>query len=160
VGAETFHAKRRTDTQTDMTKLVVAFHSFAKLPIRLWRFCVRPSVISFTQSTGVDLHDARTRAISDNFNRSQTAATLHEVPVTVRSVTVRQVAVKCKYDLVLGILRKIFSDMWELLPSVQNILSTACYKKRELYNMHSPVQVQTGLAADCCQCRRVKWNSE
>jgi hypothetical protein len=49
---------------------------------------------------------------------------------------VQQVAAKCKYDFVLGILRKIFSDMWELvlvwewlLPSVQNILSTACYTK-------------------------------
>ena len=48
----------------------------------------------------------------------------------------RQVAVKCKYDLFLGILRKIFSDMWELvlvwawlLPLVQNILSTDCYTK-------------------------------
>jgi hypothetical protein len=28
---------------------------------------------------------------------------------------VQQVAVKCKSDLVLGILRKIFSDMWELV---------------------------------------------
>jgi hypothetical protein len=29
VGAELFHSERRTDVQTDMTKLIVAFRSFA-----------------------------------------------------------------------------------------------------------------------------------
>ena len=29
VGAELFHADRRTDGQTDMTKLIVAFRNFA-----------------------------------------------------------------------------------------------------------------------------------
>jgi len=32
VGAELFHADRRTDGQTDMTTLTVAFRSFANAP--------------------------------------------------------------------------------------------------------------------------------
>jgi len=32
VGAELFHAGRRTDGRTDMTKLIVSFHNFAKAP--------------------------------------------------------------------------------------------------------------------------------
>ena len=32
VGAELFHADRRTDGQTDMAKPIVAFHNFAKAP--------------------------------------------------------------------------------------------------------------------------------
>jgi hypothetical protein len=32
MGAELFHADRRTDGRTDMTKLIVAFHSFASRP--------------------------------------------------------------------------------------------------------------------------------
>ena len=32
VGAELFHAERRTDGQTDMTKLIVAFRDFANAP--------------------------------------------------------------------------------------------------------------------------------
>jgi hypothetical protein len=32
VGAELFHADGRTDGWTDMTKLIVAFHSFAYVP--------------------------------------------------------------------------------------------------------------------------------
>jgi len=32
VGAESFHANGRTDGQTEMTKLVVAFHNFANSP--------------------------------------------------------------------------------------------------------------------------------
>ena len=31
VGAELFHAARRTDRQTDMSKLIVAFHNFVKV---------------------------------------------------------------------------------------------------------------------------------
>jgi hypothetical protein len=40
---------------------------------------------------------------------------MYEVPVTVQTVSVQWVAVKCKSDFLLGILRKIFSDMWELV---------------------------------------------
>jgi len=32
MGAELFHAGGRTDGQTDMTKLIVAFRNFAKAP--------------------------------------------------------------------------------------------------------------------------------
>jgi hypothetical protein len=32
VGAELFHADGRTDGQTDMTKLIVAFRNFANAP--------------------------------------------------------------------------------------------------------------------------------
>ena len=32
VGAELFHADRRTDGQTDMTKIIVAFRNFANAP--------------------------------------------------------------------------------------------------------------------------------
>jgi len=32
VGAEFFSADRHTDTRTDMTKLIVTFHSFANMP--------------------------------------------------------------------------------------------------------------------------------
>jgi hypothetical protein len=32
VGTELFHADRRTDRQTDMTKLIVAFRVFANAP--------------------------------------------------------------------------------------------------------------------------------
>jgi hypothetical protein len=32
VGAELFHANRRTDEQTDITKLIVAFRNFANAP--------------------------------------------------------------------------------------------------------------------------------
>jgi hypothetical protein len=32
VGAELFHAEGRTDRQTDMTKLIVAFRNFANAP--------------------------------------------------------------------------------------------------------------------------------
>jgi hypothetical protein len=32
LGAELFHADRRTDERTDMTKLTVAFRSFANAP--------------------------------------------------------------------------------------------------------------------------------
>jgi len=32
VGAELFHADGRTEVQTDVTKLIVAFRSFAKAP--------------------------------------------------------------------------------------------------------------------------------
>jgi len=32
VEADLFHADEQTDTQTDMTKLVVAFHNFANMP--------------------------------------------------------------------------------------------------------------------------------
>jgi len=32
MGVELFHADGRTDRQTDMTKLVVAFHNFANAP--------------------------------------------------------------------------------------------------------------------------------
>ena len=32
MGAELFHADRRTDKQTDMTKLIVAFRNFANTP--------------------------------------------------------------------------------------------------------------------------------
>jgi hypothetical protein len=32
VGAELFHADRRTDIRTDMTKLIVAFRNFANAP--------------------------------------------------------------------------------------------------------------------------------
>jgi hypothetical protein len=32
VGAEWFYADERTDRRTDMTKLIVAFHNFAKAP--------------------------------------------------------------------------------------------------------------------------------
>ena len=34
VGAELCHADGRTDEQTDMTKLTVAFHNFTKAPKR------------------------------------------------------------------------------------------------------------------------------
>ena len=41
VGAEFFHAGGWTDgqmdTQTDMTKLIVAFHNFANMPITVFR---------------------------------------------------------------------------------------------------------------------------
>jgi hypothetical protein len=36
MGAEFFHAGRRTDGQTDMTKLIVAFRNFSKAPKMLW----------------------------------------------------------------------------------------------------------------------------
>ena len=32
LGAELFHADRRTDIRTDMTKLIVAFRNFANAP--------------------------------------------------------------------------------------------------------------------------------
>ena len=38
VGAELFHAERRTDRQTDMTKLLVAFRNFASAPNKTVRF--------------------------------------------------------------------------------------------------------------------------
>jgi hypothetical protein len=34
VGAELFHTDGRTDTQTDMTKLIVAFRNFADAPTK------------------------------------------------------------------------------------------------------------------------------
>jgi hypothetical protein len=40
VGAELFHVDRRangwTEERTDMTKLIVAFHNFAKAPKSVW----------------------------------------------------------------------------------------------------------------------------
>jgi len=38
VGAESFHANGRTDGQTEMTKLIVAFRNFAKSPNIKLRF--------------------------------------------------------------------------------------------------------------------------
>ena len=43
VGAELFHADRRTDGQTGVTKLVVAFHSFANAP-KIHFFCMYSSL--------------------------------------------------------------------------------------------------------------------
>ena len=37
VGAELFHANARTDRQTDMTKLMVAFRNFSETPIKAFR---------------------------------------------------------------------------------------------------------------------------
>jgi hypothetical protein len=36
MGAELFHADRRTERQTDMTKRIVAFRNFAKAPKNLY----------------------------------------------------------------------------------------------------------------------------
>jgi hypothetical protein len=40
VGAELFHADKQTDRRTDMTKLIVAFRSFADTPktLYLWTY--------------------------------------------------------------------------------------------------------------------------
>jgi hypothetical protein len=40
VGAELFHAKRRTDGRMDMTKLIVAFREFANVPKNIQKMMV------------------------------------------------------------------------------------------------------------------------
>ena len=54
VGAELFHADRRSDGQTHMTKLMAAFRNFANVPKNLSE-CIR---------AGYPKHDAGTEKIS------------------------------------------------------------------------------------------------
>jgi hypothetical protein len=44
LGAELFHVDRWADGPTDLTKLMVAFHSFANEPKTVDNFCVSCSV--------------------------------------------------------------------------------------------------------------------
>jgi hypothetical protein len=53
VGAELFHVKRQTDRQTDMTKLIVAFHHLANTPKNEVPTSRREQIFSVTNASGL-----------------------------------------------------------------------------------------------------------
>jgi hypothetical protein len=62
VGTDLFHADRRTDGQTDMTKLIVAFCSFASAPKTL-KYSVNTQVFHMSHVLHVH-HFGNTTAVS------------------------------------------------------------------------------------------------